>query len=526
MFRAKLINRLSVLVCFALVLTACGRATQTPTPEATATPATATEPPVTETPATATEPPVTETPATATETETPIPDDQTLTFGVWGTTSPNNFCTLSPTTGLEEIWRNRFVGATLLTLSPNNEWVPNLAESWEANEDGTTYAFHLYPNVKWHDGEPFTARDVVLTFELLLNPDIGSYGALLRDIIAEVNAVDDFTVVFTMTRPIVPGDFTTKSAFWNLVQGWIPVPQHILRDIPAAEICSSDWAQSNYVSLGPFRVAEFVRDERVIYERYQDYHLGPSQLEQIRIQFSNDPTFLYEALLAGEFNMAQITPEFIDDIEQNDNFLLPLETSLIAVRQTDWPPEDPYVQQALVEPEHETFVPYRETLEEIKAVIGDADLFPLHSEMSAAIDSLRDTTEVEFNLSRAVRLVDVENQNKVSVWAPIGPENVQLYRGVDNVDQFWDIVNREGGLDIGIAVIEDVPTVARAFVDEGTRQIQLIGTQGEILKIIQGEEVRSGTATPVEIPIARIDIGTLWCQTQIWGVYVEYPCGW
>lgn len=517
MFQSKVVNHLSVLVSFVLILTACGggAATAAP-PEEAPTEAPATEEP-TAAPATEepTAPPVTEEP-----TVTPEPEvsGNALTFGVWGTTSPNNFCTLSPTTGVDEIWRNRFVGATLLTLDENNQWTPNLAESYEASEDGTTFTFKLDPDVKWHDGEPFTAQDVLFNFGLLLNPDISSYGVLLGDIVENVEAPDDYTVVFHMKRPVAAGEFRIKSDFWNLAQGWIPVPQHLLKDIAPADICKTDWAQSQYVGLGPFKVADFVADDHVIYEPFQDYYLPPSQLEQIRIQFSSDPAFLFESLLAGDFDMAQITPQYIDDIEQNDNFLLPPETSLIAVNKSKWPPADPYVQQALVESQHETFVPYRETLD-----IGDADLFPLYPEMSAAVDSLRLTEQIqgEFNLSRAVRIV---NEGVTVLWMPIGPESARAYANVGSEDEFWATVQANGGLNLGIEVIDELPVAVWAYVTDNGKEIWLIKSDGTAFTTYGEDKFESGMDTVVDIPVAQITIGTTWCTGRIGSFWIKYPC--
>ena len=56
----------------------------------------------------------------------------------------------------------------LVGVSREQEIIPELAESWEISDDNLTYTFHLQEGVNWHDGEPFTAEDVVFTFEELL----------------------------------------------------------------------------------------------------------------------------------------------------------------------------------------------------------------------------------------------------------------------------------------------------------------------------------------------------------------------
>ena len=58
----------------------------------------------------------------------------------------------------------------------NNQVIPRLAKSWDYDEETYTYTFHLEENVKWHDGEPFTAEDVKFTIEAIMDPENESYG--------------------------------------------------------------------------------------------------------------------------------------------------------------------------------------------------------------------------------------------------------------------------------------------------------------------------------------------------------------
>jgi Bacterial extracellular solute-binding proteins, family 5 Middle len=451
------------------------------------------------------------------------PEKTTLTLGVWGTTNPNNFCTLRPMMGNEEIWRNRFVGATLLTLNENNEWVPNLAMTYEISSDAMSYTFHLNTDAKWHDGNPFTSNDVIYTFELLLNPEIGSYGELLREIVNRVEAVDDYTVTFNMQRPIIPGDFSSDSDFWNLVTGWIPVPKHILENYQPLEICYTDWANGNYIGLGPFQVAEFVPDDHVVYIPFKDYHLGASEMEQVTIRFSTDPAKIFDAFKAGEYDMAQLTPEYASQITQDKTLYLPPETSLIAVNLnlTTWPPTDQYVRRALVEHKYETFVPY---IDDPSSIIGNAALYPLYSEMSSAVYKLQNVINVEFNLPRTVRIVD---EGWVVLWTPIAPESAPM--DISDVDNFWSVVNNMGGLNVGIIVFDNVPASVWAQVTEnGGREIILEGADGSILKTYgESDYLRYGmSSTSVEIPSAGIDLGTTWCRGHIGPIWFMYPCGW
>ncbi len=81
--------------------------------------------------------------------------------------------------------------------------IPDLAESWEVAEDGLTYTFVLRQGVKFHDGTPFTADDVVASFSRILNPPEGVVIPIKADLamVASVEKVDDFTVKFNLSSP-------------------------------------------------------------------------------------------------------------------------------------------------------------------------------------------------------------------------------------------------------------------------------------------------------------------------------------
>jgi peptide/nickel transport system substrate-binding protein len=86
------------------------------------------------------------------------------------------------------------------TLSP----APDLATSWEISDDSTEYTFHLAEDVTWHHGEPFTSDDVKFTFENVLFQYHSRTKAGLGDVVDEILAPDEHTVVFRMKEPYGP----------------------------------------------------------------------------------------------------------------------------------------------------------------------------------------------------------------------------------------------------------------------------------------------------------------------------------
>jgi len=94
----------------------------------------------------------------------------------------------------------------LVRWSPDgNDVVPNIAESWEVNEDGTRYTFHLRKGMKWSDGQPFTADDILFWWDRVENnPDIvpTPYSIyLVKGEAAKVEKLDDYTVAFSWSNP-------------------------------------------------------------------------------------------------------------------------------------------------------------------------------------------------------------------------------------------------------------------------------------------------------------------------------------
>jgi peptide/nickel transport system substrate-binding protein len=81
--------------------------------------------------------------------------------------------------------------------------IPDLAQRWDASSDGKTYTFYLRNNVKWHDGTPFSADDVVATFNRILNPPQGMASVLKSqlDMIDSVTAADPMTARFALKHP-------------------------------------------------------------------------------------------------------------------------------------------------------------------------------------------------------------------------------------------------------------------------------------------------------------------------------------
>lgn len=132
---------------------------------------------------------------------------------------------------------------------------PLLALSWEADTSLSTWTFSLREGVTFHNGAEMTATDVVFTFERLTDPNFGSSLLAVLRVVEEVEALDDYTVLFHLAAP---------NAEFPLLLG---APQ---AGIVPNQSTTADLAASP-VGAGPFRFAESVPGERIRMQRNADY---------------------------------------------------------------------------------------------------------------------------------------------------------------------------------------------------------------------------------------------------------------
>ncbi|MDP8219142.1 MAG: ABC transporter substrate-binding protein [Candidatus Theseobacter exili] len=147
---------------------------------------------------------------------------------------------------------------------------PNLAESWEVDETGKIWIFHLRKGVEWSDGKPFTADDVVFTFnELILNPEVPNSARDIFTIEGKapiVNKVDDYTVSVTLPTAFAP---------FLMAMGQDILPKHKIEKIVHDGEFDSAWGLGSDVSeiigTGPFTLKLYSPGQRVLLSRNPRY---------------------------------------------------------------------------------------------------------------------------------------------------------------------------------------------------------------------------------------------------------------
>jgi ABC-type transport system substrate-binding protein len=180
---------------------------------------------------------------------------------------------------------------------PNKAYAPNLATSWEYNEETDVMTFHLRDDVYWHDGEKFTANDVVFTYTAIGIPEVGSVYADLGDAIEEVVAVDDYTVEMKFKEPFAPG--ISRMSWLGII------PEHILGSVPYEDWQTHPFSTESPIGTGPYKLQEWKPDEYTHFVANENYHNGAPPIENLFYRVVPDRATVLVALENGEVDVAQ-----------------------------------------------------------------------------------------------------------------------------------------------------------------------------------------------------------------------------
>jgi peptide/nickel transport system substrate-binding protein len=201
----------------------------------------------------------------------------------------------------------------LTRLDHHGHVVPDLAERWEMSPDGLSYTFYLRSGVRWHDGAPFTAADVVFTVTLLQDPTFPGqpdWAELWRSV--SVTQLDARTVRFELEQPFAPFlDYTTVGI----------LPRHVLQGVPAGELLTHSF-NLNPTGTGIYRFSEVITDTgRISHIILSANPLFFDRRPLItRIQFKFYPSYqaVYQAYIEDEVQgIGRVASEDLADVFVN-----------------------------------------------------------------------------------------------------------------------------------------------------------------------------------------------------------------
>ena len=517
--RAWLLALLTVAVMIAL--TACSddientsvpTSTALPTAASTATPApTATsipEPTSTAAPAPTSTPPPTSTPVPEpTRTPTPVPQASVVdqlkrnaeefdyAIGKYGgiltyatISEPLTFnLAIANDASSSGVLGYLFEGLTE-TSWLTDEVEPLLAESWERSDDGLTWTFHLRDDVRWHDGEPFTALDVDFTFNrIIYNHDIpaSSRPAFHFRFLNEetgkweespmtVRALDDYTVECVLPLPFAPFLRSMGTAIY---------PKHILEKHVDDGTFVSTWDistdPSEVIGTGPFTIESYVPDEHVLMGRNPDYWLkddegnGLPYLDRIVHVIVPELEDELAMFLAGEADVHGVLGEELprlDPLQEEGNFTIykrgpAFGTTFLGFNMN--PGQDPDTGETHLPPEKLEWFQSKEFRQAVAHVIDKERIideaqhgvgYPQWSSISPATGDFHnpDVRRYEYDLDKANEILD----------------------GIGWVDTDGDGVREDGeGNDIEFSLVTNTGNSVRAkvgtIVHEGMEEVGL-----------------------------------------------------
>jgi len=193
----------------------------------------------------------------------------------------------------------------LTLFTPDARVIPGLAERWEVSEDGMTYTFHLRQGVRFHNGAPFTARDVVASWQRVLDPAArGGRGWPLYPVLGArafangeaptvrgLQVRDDSTLVVRLEEPF--------AIFTKLLA--MPVTSIVPAELPA------DFADRP-VGTGPWKFAEWKHDDYLLFARNEEYWGGAPKMDSLMARIIAEPSTANAEFEAGNVDVTVVPP--------------------------------------------------------------------------------------------------------------------------------------------------------------------------------------------------------------------------
>ena len=193
----------------------------------------------------------------------------------------------------------------MLEMDAWYQYQPILAESWDVSDDGLVYTFNLREGVLFHDGETFTADDVVYTFDFYGNPDNAMLTGNNFVGIVSTEAQDDLTVVVTLEKP--------NAAFITQAASRFIVPEHYHSQL------GDDAYGQQPIGTGAFKLVGYDPASYVELEAFEDHFRGRPYLDGIRMNAVPEPSVRAIALETGEADSSVWSLATDDNIRLRDS---------------------------------------------------------------------------------------------------------------------------------------------------------------------------------------------------------------
>lgn len=214
---------------------------------------------------------------------------------------------------------SQLVYSGLLRAGDNGKYLNDLAENYNVDEKGLTYTFTIKESATWHDGKPVTADDVLFSVQKAKDPILRSPKRASWEGVTATK-IDSKTVQFILKQPY-------QSFLENLTMGIIP--KHKWDNIDSDNFVHSELNRKGAVGSGPYKIKTFYKNlstgdpEYIELIPFKKFVLGEPKISKLIIRFYPNQEKLFEAYQNGNItSINAISPEFIEEIENNNNIIL------------------------------------------------------------------------------------------------------------------------------------------------------------------------------------------------------------
>jgi peptide/nickel transport system substrate-binding protein len=212
------------------------------------------------------------------------------------------------TTSIDSSEIQELVFNGLYKLTDVQDIEPDLADGMpQSSSDFKELTVKLRKDIKFSDGHPLSAEDVVFSYNIPISKDyVGSRKSVFEQL-QKIEKVDDLTVKFTFKEPFI--------GYYTMLTHQI-MPLHVLKDIPVKELDKSSFFKQQPIGSGPYKLVEWKQGQYLSFVRNETYFKGKPAIEKVTVKVIPNSNIAMAQLQTGEINVNSVPGENIAVVKE------------------------------------------------------------------------------------------------------------------------------------------------------------------------------------------------------------------